>query len=226
MSSPIASDKKGPVRTFLIRLHQLLSHNRRVDILAQRIHALINEKFGDSREIRCLDVGCGDMKISQGINRLNARTLWHCIDLYDLPPDLEESREWMRYQKYDGERIPFGDKSIDVVFFCDVLHHVKGDIPSLLKEASRVGSAILIKDHFEQSLYSRRVLQAMDFFGNWSYGVALPEHYFTRETFDELYRSCGLTLRKIETRIDLYNHLPIIRYLLKPEWHFIALLES
>jgi SAM-dependent methyltransferase len=224
VSSPLASEKKGALRTFLIGLHQQLSHARRVDILARRIASLISERFGNSGDIRCLDAGCGDMKIAETVAKINPRTIWQCIDLYALPQNLKGSERWARYQQYDGLHIPLGDKSADVVLLCDVLHHAKGNISAVLREASRVGKTVVVKDHFEYSRYSRTMLKAMDFFGNWSYGVALPEHYFTPRTFEELYRACGLTAGKIETGIDLYSHLPVIRYFLKPQWHFIALL--
>jgi SAM-dependent methyltransferase len=226
MSSPIASSKKNVLRKYLIGMHQKLSHNHRIHILARRIAAIIAQTISTPESIRCLDIGCGDMKISEFIQELDPRTVWNCIDLYDLPEELKKSDKWSRYQKYDGRHIPFGDKSIDIVMLCDVLHHAGGDAAGLLREASRVGRTIIVKDHFEYSLYSHTVLKALDFLGNWGYGVALPERYFSRNNFEKLCLSSGLKVRNIEVGVDLYSHLLVMKYLLKSKWHFIAILES
>ncbi|MEJ2697485.1 MAG: methyltransferase domain-containing protein [Candidatus Sulfobium sp.] len=224
MSSPIASDKKGSIRNFMIGLHQRLSHVKRVSILSRRIGVIIGGLYSHEATIRCLDAGCGDMKIAEGVNRLCSRTDWQCIDLYDLPEHMRKNGRWSKYQKYDGRHFPFSDASFDIVLFCDVLHHAT-NIPDLLRDAARVGRRIIIKDHFEYSFYSRVMLKVMDFIGNWGYGVPLPRKYFTPVSFQELCSSVGLSAAQLETGIDLYSHLPVIRHLLKPEWHFIAVLR-
>lgn len=226
MSSPIASTRKNTLQNLIIGLHQRLSHNNRVDILAAEIAARISARSYGLKVIRCLDVGCGDMKISEGISAINPDTSWTCMDLYELPEHLRGVKKWDKYKKYDGRRIPLEDKSVDIVLLCDVLHHIRGDVSALLREAGRVGSAVIVKDHFEYSLYSRTMLKAMDFIGNWGYGVGLPERYFTPSGFGALYSSAGLRPVTIDAGIDLYMHLPLVRLLLKPRWQFIAVLES
>lgn len=224
MSSPIAFDKKSQVRNFLIKLHQMLSHVNRVSILSRRIGIIMEGLYSSETAVRCLDVGCGDMKIAENISSLYPRTAWQCIDLYDLPEDMLGDERWSKYKKYDGKHFPFADKSVDILLFCDVLHHA-ANIPDLLQEAARVGKRIIIKDHFEYSYYSRLVLKMMDFVGNWGYGVPLPHRYFTPSDFKELCASASLSEERMETGVDLYSHLPVVRRLLKPEWHFIAVLR-
>lgn len=226
MSSPIALQKKNIARRLFIELHQGFSHNNRVDILSQKISELIDKCFPDMETIKCLDIGCGDMKISTNINRLNPKTDWYGIDLYELPESMKGSERWSRYKKYDGSHLPFDNKSMDIVLFCDVLHHAKKKYALLLKEAARVGRIIIIKDHFEYSAYSRIMLKAMDFIGNWGYGVMLPDRYFNVAEFEDLCVSSGLRARAIDIGIDLYSHLPVVRYFLKPQWQFVAVLET
>jgi len=210
----------------LVGCHQKLSHNTRVDILVREIEYRLNGLYPGDGDIRCLDVGCGDMKIAEGISQKNKRTVWSCLDVYDLPGHLQNIPKWTKYQKFNGTHIPMDDKSMDVVLFCDVLHHAREKAPDMLQEAGRAGRMIIVKDHFEYTSYSRMMLKAMDFIGNWGYGVQLPERYFTPSSFEGLYLEAGLKAVSIDVGIDLYSHLPIVRTLLKPRWHFIALLSS
>jgi hypothetical protein len=69
------------------------------------------------------------------------------------------------------------------------------------------------------------MLKIMDFVGNWGYGIRLPDRYFTRQSFAKACVSSGLTVKEIFTGINLYSHLPFLKWLLRPDWQFIALLE-
>lgn len=219
MSSPIASKKKGPLQSTLITVHQKLSGT-----LARCIADLIQAQFPGSEEIRCLDVGCGDMQISEHIGTMAPNTIWNCIDIYGLPDDLKDSERWMKYRKFDGTNIPYEDKSMNIILFCDVLHHVQTNAQVLLNEAARVSSIIVVKDHFEYSLCSRMMLWTMDFFGNWGYGASLPKRYFTQKSFKELVRKAGLQSKQTEVGINLYAHIPLASTLLRSKWQFIAVL--
>ena len=224
MSSPITAKKKGRVDEALIAVHQRLSHGRRIEILAQRIASVIRERH-PAGEVRCLDVGCGDMQIAERVADLAPGTVWTCTDIHELPAGLQDDVRWRKYQKFDGLHLPFPDRSFDVVLFCDVLHHVQTNAVVLLAEAVRTGSSVIIKDHFEYSLFSRMVLWAMDFVGNWSYGVSLPKRYFTRQGFEDIAGKAGLRTERIDTGIDLYAHIPVAGTILRPAWQFIAVLE-
>lgn len=222
MSSPIALKKKSFAHKALINLHQLLSHKRRVSLLSEKISDLIKNEFPDMEVIRCVDVGCGDMQIAENIGKHNPKTAWNCIDIHDLPENASD--KWGKYKKFDGINIPYDDKSMDVVLFCDVLHHAQDKASRLLRDAGRVGRIIIVKDHFEYSFYSRLMLRLMDIIGNWGYGVKVPESYFTTKSFKELYTSAGLTAKRVDVGLDLYPGF--VRFLFRPNWQFIAILES
>ena len=226
MSSPLASQKKQrPFSSVLITIHQELSHNRRLEILSRRIAETIRAQNPGAKKIRCLDVGCGDMQIAEKVTMLLPKSSWSCIDIHDLPIHLKDQERWKKYRSFDGTNIPFPDRTFDVVLFCDVLHHVQTNAPSLLVNAGRAGRLIIIKDHFEYSPWSRCLLRTMDFIGNWGYGISLPKRYFTEGRFNELTKKAGLLPKLICVGIDLYAHLPIVRTILRPKWQFIALLK-
>lgn len=226
MSSPIAHPKRGLVRNILVGLHQRLSHSSRVSILSESLSRVIDGLPAKPERLSCLDIGCGDMQISERIGLLNPKTDWTCIDVHDLPEDFKKEQRWARYRQFDGLHIPFGDRSFNVALFCDVLHHDYRHAGDLLREAGRVARFIVVKDHFAHSRYARLMLLVMDIVGNWGYGVPLPEQYYSEKDFRDVVAKAGLRLDRLDVGADLYGHLPVIGTLLRPEWHFIAVLES
>lgn len=228
MSSPIARPdaEKNLAHQSINALHQKLSHGRRIEILSNHLIRYIREMTGDRKEVRCLDVGCGDLGIPERIQKAVPGTCWQSLDIYDLPKHLVDDPKWKNYKKFNGRDFPVPDQSVDIVLFCDMLHHANESIPYLMKEAHRVGKTVIIKDSLEYSLYSRLVLKAMDFVGNWGYGVPLPEKYFTIESFKNLCQNSGFKLRTMDIGIQIYGHLPVLRRILRPEWHFFAILDA
>jgi len=224
MSSPIALENKDVSKKALVSLHRTLSHGHRVDVLAQRL-ALHIESLVPQGRARCLDIGCGDMSLAEAVQARASRTDWRCIDVHNLPVGLREDERWSKYRQFDGKRIPHADCEFDVALLCDVLHHAPEDAAELLAEAGRVAQHVLVKDHFEYGAYSRTMLRLMDFVGNWGYGVSVPERYFTREEFVRLAKEQHLVITALDSGLDLYDHLPGMGALLRPDWQFIAVLH-
>jgi len=224
MSSPLALEHKAAPKRALVGLHQTLSHGHRVDVLADRI-ALHIESLVPRGRARCLDVGCGDMTLAEAIHSRASRTDWRCIDVHRLPEDLGHDRRWGKYRAFDGSTIPYGEREFDIALLCDVLHHAPEDAARLLAEAGRVAQRVLVKDHFEYGSYSRTMLRLMDFVGNWGYGISVPHRYFTREAFKQLATEQRFLITALDCGISLYEHLPVARTVLRPDWHFIAVLR-
>jgi len=228
MSSPLAkkADQLSVLHNALTSIHKRISHHRRIDILAEKLTAYFYDIAGDKKEVKCLDVGCGDLGIMERIAEGVKNTSWQCVDIYDLPEHLANTAKWSRYSKFNGRDLPYADESIDIILFCDMLHHANKNITPLLKEAQRVCRTVIIKDSFEYSLYSRWLLKIMDIIGNWGYGVPLPEKYFTINNFKRLCTDLGFEIKKLDIGVQIYGHLPIIRTILRPKWHFIAVIEK
>ena len=225
MNSRIVRRKKNWVHDLLIHFHQTQAHNARVGVIGTILAKIILEKFNNSDKIRCLDFGCGDMKVSNCISKEVPNSDWIGTDIYGFPDTINPP---FKYIKFDGKVLSFEDKTFDIVILCDVLHHIPTiDRNRVVRECTRVGRMVIVKDHFERGRFSRWVLRAMDFFGNWAYGVKSPGDYFSKRTFFEFCYDNSVSAELKTSQIELYNHLPrIFRYILTPDLHFIAVLSS
>lgn len=226
MSSPIAKRHKSGVDNALIATHQRLSHGHRIELLAEAFAVRISKLVGQTqgRQIRILDVGCGDMTLADAVGEKLKEAEIRCVDVHPFPTDLAKTDpRWRRYSSFDGQHLEFDDQSFDVVMFSDVLHHVPMKLrTALLVNAGRVGHFVAIKDHFEYGWWSRQSLRAMDCVGNFGYGVSVPERYFDLECFRGQCSAAGLRIEQIDVGLRLYDHLLLLRKLLSPAWQFMA----
>jgi ubiquinone/menaquinone biosynthesis C-methylase UbiE len=169
------------------------------------------------RQIRVLDVGCGDGLISALLS--SKRPDIEIIGIDVLPRD----RSQIPVQLFDGTRIPFGDESFDLVLFSDVLHHTI-DPTILLREAQRVTSKhVLIKDHYREGVAANYRLRFMDWVGNARFGVALPYNYWTEQQWRAAWRKVGLQPVQVVTSLGLYAKPA--DWIFGARLHFIAFCE-
>ena len=185
--------------------------DRRITVLSKHLAELI------PRDASVLDVGAGD-------GRLAARLL-------ELRPDLNirgvdvlvRGTTRVPILEFDGQTLPFPDRSIDVVMMVDVLHHASLQM-ALLRETVRVAAkVVVIKDHLVQGLLALPTLRFMDWVGNARHGVALPYSYWTPTEWSEAFRTAGLTPIVERERLGLYPWP--VSLLFDRGLHFIRVLE-
>ena len=221
MSSPLAKDKKSFFDKLLIKFHRNASHSNRIEILSalftKEIQALEIEK---KDSIRLLDIGCGDMTITNILAKKGTNIECTGVDIYP------NAKNWENYTEFDGKTLPFADKSYNVVLFSDVLHHDAENMNRLLQEAKRVADFIIIKDHFEYGFFSRTLLQLADIVGNYGYGVSIPKCYFSKERFKAILAKEDLQEIKSICPIYLYNHLPLVKYVFKGKYQFVSVIKA
>lgn len=224
MSSPIANNSKSNIQKLAVSIHQQGAHKRRVQ---QLIDALAIAIAKLDKHKNCIDVGCGDMSLAEGIAQSMPETNWTCFDVYPIPLEKQKDDRWQKYIFFNGSTIPLPSKSKSVALFSDVLHHAtEKDQVGLIKEALRVAEYVVIKDHFEHGFWSRSVLQLMDIYGNWGYGVSIPKKYFSKQSFAALAGQLNCKVSYECEELGLYNHIPLLKYVLRPNWHFIAVLTA
>ena len=173
-------------------IHERYVAPRRAEILARHLVPLLPE----SR--RVLDVGCGDGAVSHAIKRLRPDLHFEGIEV------LPRGSPQISVSTYDGETIPFPDKSFDAVMFVDVLHHA-ADPARLLREAARVAAkCVVIKDHFAEGWLAAATLRFMDRVGNARHGVALPFNYWKRAQWQREFDRVGLSPVVWQDSLHLY----------------------
>ncbi len=84
-----------------------------------------------------LDLGCGAGDSVDLFRALEPSVRWVGADLASSPEVDARTRADARFVTFDGERLPFGDGSFDLVYCKQVLEHVRRPQP-LLAEVTRV----------------------------------------------------------------------------------------
>lgn len=178
--------------SLLDRIHGDYVQARRVRVLSEQIAALLPHGS------RVLDVDCGDGLLASLIKGKRPDLEITGIDVLVRPSTR------IPVERFDGVRIPFGDDSVDVVMFVDVLHHAD-DPAMLLREAARTArSAILIKDHTLNGMLASLTLRFMDWAGNARHGVALPYNYWNRKKWLDVCEGLGLRIEVWRGDLNIY----------------------
>ena len=78
---------------------------------------------------------------------------------------------------YDGARLPFDDRAVDLVYAVDVVHHA-GDPLALLADMARISRKwLVLKDHTYASVFGKTTLSLLDELGNRRFGIPSPGRY-------------------------------------------------
>jgi SAM-dependent methyltransferase len=193
------------------QIHGRYVHVRRSQRLARHFADLI--PAGAS----VLDVGCGDGLLAGELQHQRPDLGVRGIDV------LVRERTAIPVDPFDGQVIPHGDASFDVVMFVDVLHHTE-DPTVLLREAARVaGRAIAIKDHTAEGLLAYPTLRFMDRVGNARHGVGLPHNYWREGRWRATFEDLGLRIEDWRTELGLYPWP--MSWVFSRSLHFIARLD-
>ena len=122
-------------RGFLERLHERYVSPRRAKQLCRHLAPLMPPRAS------VLDVGCGSGTLAALIDEQRPDLTWQGIDVLAWPAPR------IPLQVFDGQTIPYGPASFDVVLLVDTLHHTTDPLV-LLREAARVSRrTLVIKDH-------------------------------------------------------------------------------
>jgi SAM-dependent methyltransferase len=196
----------------LKNLHQKYVFQRRIDVLARELAALV--PTGST----VLDVGCGDGSISQLVMGQRTGVRYEGIDIMARPACA------IPFTTFDGMHIPHPDRSFDVVQFVDVLHHTN-EIEAIVAEAVRVSKRfVLIKDHTWENRFDRETLRFMDWVGNAPHGVKVIYNFKNDEYWRGLFDRLGLDEVSRNNRVPLYP-FPFSA-LFGRGLHFVTLLEK
>lgn len=167
-----------------------------------------------------INYGSGNSMLSEFL--LKRKIISKYIDL-DIFSD-DDRKNYINLSNVDISKLNL--KKHDIGCCIDVLHHCNASeqeqILSFLKKKSKY---ILIKDHFEFSIFSRFILIVADIFGNYFYDVSIPNKYYKRQEFQILLAKMGFKQSNIRiiTPLKIYNDF--ISLILKPKYQFFCLIK-
>ena len=166
----------------------------------KRLAAVFNRLMGYDRNVyntlrphldgKILSVGCGEGRVERMLQEQGVEVTGVEVTMY--------KEQQIPVRLYDGKRLPFKDKSFDTVIFVYVLHHTN-DIESLLKEAARVSSNVLILDHTYSNPVARAALMLYDYLVNIPYNMPIPLNFLRVREWLSLFKKHDL--RVVETSV-------------------------
>ncbi len=184
-------------------------YNRRVWVLSRALAKAIPGRG------RVLDLGCGDGQLALALMKLRPDLKIEGVDVVPRP------RTLIPVTQYDGQHLPFEDKSFDFVTIVDVLHHTE-DPAAVLIEAERVArQGVVIKDHLREGLLADETLKLMDWFGNLGDGVPMPYNFLSRKEWQESFYRARLQMVEAVEKLGIY--LPPVSWICDRNLHFVAL---
>jgi len=157
-----------------------------------------------------LDVGCGDGKMAQDLEKRIPDLSIHGVDTCNWPG----VRVPIPYSRFDGLRLPFADKTFDTCLIIDVLHHSR--YPEiLLEEAGRVArTSVIVKDHDVRGRWDFLLMKWGDWLGNRMSGMDLPYNFKTWEEFENMFIGAGLSIRRMDDRLKPAGNLEMHHHFL------------
>jgi SAM-dependent methyltransferase len=122
-------------------------------VLKQRKFGEITALMGDTRQLRCLDIGSDNGVISYLLRQCGGT--WTSADLDEKA--VRSIQELVKGEAFriDGRRTPFPDNEFDLVVIVDFLEHIEGDrefIGELYRVIKPGGALIINVPHIKNSL--------------------------------------------------------------------------
>ena len=156
-------------------------------VLAQLQHVLRSIPPVD----RALDFGAGDGWFAGEIARLGIARMIVSADVMVWPGLLNKP------VMFDGQRLPFADRTFGLTYAVDVLHHCPDPERALAEVLRCTDAYFLIKDHSYRNTLEWSALCVLDELGNRRFGVPSPHCYQKRWTWDDHLTSQGFTLQTL-----------------------------
>jgi SAM-dependent methyltransferase len=154
-----------------------------------------------------LDLGCGDMILTEYLHANTGLTLT-AVDTID------SNLSRLPVIIYDGDRLPFGDRSFDATMVAYVLHHCS-DIRAVLSEIRRVSARkIIIMEEVYENGIAEKKLHLHDFGNRFlSTSMKIPCNFLKIGEWNQLFADLGLHVENC-TRIYQYPMLNVTHQVL------------
>jgi|688.fasta_scaffold07294_16 SAM-dependent methyltransferase len=170
---------------FIICISYLFLQNK-----SKRVINIFKENFNDTK-YKILDLGCGACCNSSILESMGYQVT--ALDVVDLS-------SCKKPQIYDGKKIPFQDKSFDIVLCSFVLHHADNWY-DILQEMKRVGNHIIIIENTPE--------------------ISL-DYWFVKKHSNSEWGSCEECFKTNTEWLDIFNQMNFKVENIKriPRWYF------
>ncbi|MEN9629740.1 MAG: hypothetical protein RJA10_2967 [Pseudomonadota bacterium] len=121
-----------------------------------------------------LDFGSGDGFFCQQLGQAGAARSITPVDV------VERRHSLVKPQLYDGRRLPFADRSFDLCYAVDVIHHCPDPLAALADLTRCSRQWLLLKDHNCDGPAGHLALAVLDELGNRRFGIPSPGRYQRR----------------------------------------------
>lgn len=191
-------------------------------------------KINTKKKIKILDYGSGFFNpslaklISDKLKKKGVLNKFICIDFYKKKElkilNIDKNIKYMHLKEINNINYKF-----DYCIISDTLHHIGKGVNDLNKlsriliNLKKKSKYLIIKDHFEYDLLSRKLLQILDFFGNYQNKTNIPNKYFTKGLLQELLERSRLDVVKIIEKKKYYRWFFL--FFNNPKLHFINILK-
>jgi len=138
-----------------------------------------------------LDFGCGDGWFAHSFQQERFAQAVSAVDVQT------RRRCFVQPQMYDGVHLPFADRSFELVYSMDVLHHCPDPGQSLREVLRCSKDLLLIKDHTYSSTTGWMTLCVLDELGNRRFGVPSRYQYQRGWEWLAVIESAGFALQKL-----------------------------
>ena len=198
------------IKIILKKFRRLVLTDFREEQLSEYFAYIISKNIKPN-SINILDFGSGHypkiiFELNNKLRILGFDTNIYCVDFYSdtelkILNSESETISFINFNQFEKIKIEF-----DLVIISDVLHHI--GIENLVNEKNLKqvlkSKFILIKDHFEYSLFTRYLLIFMDFIGNYKDSVTIPKKYFSLSTYLNFLQNNNLKIIDEVPNIKLY----------------------
>jgi len=204
--------------------------------LSRYISEEIKNLHKNRKNIKILDFGSGMnpvviQRIYENIKMKYKDIQFHidCYDFYSEKQILDLKNRFNSFNFYDLSDFDSTKRKYDFALILDVLHHVGIDhsrkkVIEIMSNVSNAANYVIIKDHFYTTAFSKYILIAMDFVGNYYNNVSIPSTYFTKQIYDNILENSNLT--EIKRLQSYYYYKKFWLFFANPNLHFISIIKN